>query len=254
MKPLRIALKYMDIFYHEENLELLHEVLDRNLIFEGPLFKFSSAEEYIDSLKQDPPKDMDYRITKSFSDKASVCLFYEFSKPGAVTTMAQMFDIESGKITRIRLVFDTVALETHEIVMASFVDEMGNDEIARMKLFSEFKTVNNHQYKSLNEETVDQLPGRYETGRLGVYNEEPNSWEDIELLEDGSIKPDSHISKWQYCSGNIIKMYYPYEAMPDFHIDAGTEENYHYVFLDNDGQSMIIVNNDGSVKSIFQRL
>lgn len=253
MKPLKIALKFLDAFYHEEDLVLLRELLHDDLVFEGPLYEFTSAEDYIESLRQDPPGGMDYRIVKSFSDDSSVCLYYEFTKPGIRTPMVQLFDIENGKIRRIRLVFDTAALESHEVVLASYVDEMGNDEIVRQRLFQEFATINNRHYQALDTGTLARIPGSYESGYLGVNNEEPGSWEDIELKPDGSVVPDTHICRWEYCSGNIIRMYYPYEAMPDFDLDAGIEEHAHYVFVETNGRSLVISNSDGSVKRIYER-
>lgn len=253
MKPLKIALKYLDTFYHEDDPELLRELVHPDLSFEGPIFEFSSAEDYIESLKQDPPRDMDYRIIKSFADDKSVCLVYEFSKPGIKTNMVQLFDIDDGKIRRIRLVFDTAALESHEVVLVSQVDELGNDEVMRMKVFSEFRTVDNRTYHPLNEATAGRLPGRYEAGYLGVNNELPGSWEDIELKADGSVAPDNHISRWEYRGDNIVVMHYPYDAMPDFHLEAGVEQQPQYVFVEDNGQSLIISNSDGSVKSLFER-
>lgn len=259
MKPLKIALKFLDIFYHEENIELLRELLHYDLVFEGPLYEFTSAEDYLESLKQDPPRGMDYRILKSFADESSVCLYYEFTKsdgdhPVVRTPMAQLFDIEEGKIRRIRLVFDTAALESHEVVLVSDVDALGNDEIMRMKIFAEFKTVNNRSYQPLNEATLKRLPGKYESGYLGIHNEEPTSWDDIELKADGTVEPGNHICRWQYDSGNVITMDYPYEAMPDFHLDAGIEQHQHYVFVEDGGRSMILANGDASVKIIYERL
>ena len=253
MKPLKIALKFLDTFYHEDDAELLRELLHPDLSFEGPMYEFSSAGDFIESLKQDPPRDMDYRITKSFTDDNSVCLVYDFSKTGVTTPMVQLFDIDNGKIRRIRLVFDTAALESHEVVLASQVDELGNDDIMRLKIFSEFRTVDNRTYQPLNETTVSRIPGRYEAGYLGVNNEPPGSWEDIELKTDGSVTPDTHISRWEYRGDNVIIMHYPYEAMPDFHLDAGVEQQPHYVFVEDNGQSLIISNSDASVKSLYER-
>jgi len=252
MKPLRLALKYMDLFYHEEDVELLHDVL-KDLYFEGPLYQFSSADDYIESLKQDPPSGMDYRIIKSYTDIDSVCLIYEFTRQGVSTVMAQTFDIHEGKIARIRLIFDTAALESHEVVLVSHVDELGNDDVLRQKLFDEFRQVNHRTYRPLSEMTLSRVPGHYEAGYLGINNEDPGSWEDIELKADGTVVPDSHISHWEYRGDNIIAMDYPYDAMPDFHLQAGVERQMHYVFVEDNGESLIISNSDGSVKSLYER-
>jgi len=253
MKPLKIALKFLDTFYHEDDPELLRELVHPDLSFEGPMYEFTSASDYIEALKQDPPRDMEYRIIKLFSDESSACLVYEFSKPGVKTNMVQLFDIDGGKIRRIRLVFDSAALESHEVVLASHVDELGNDEVMRLKVFSEFRTVDSRNYRPLNESTAGRLPGRYEAGYLGVNNEPPGSWEDIELKADGSVSPDNHINHWEYRGDNVVVMHYPYDAMPEFHLEAGIEQQPHYVFVEDSGQSLIICNSDGSVKSLYER-
>ena len=253
MKPLRLALKYMDTFYHEEDPELLRDLLAPDLLFEGPLYQFSSAEDYIESLKQDPPSGMDYRILKSYTDIDSVCLIYEFTKHGVVTVMAQTFDITGENISRIRLIFDTAALESHEVVLVSHEDELGNDDVFRQKLFDEFRRVNNRSYHPLNEATLTRIPGTYEAGYLGIHNEDPTSWEDIELKQDGLVVPADHISHWEYRTDNIVAMDYPYDAIPDFHLQAGVERQLHYVFVEDNGDSLIITNSDGSVKSLYER-
>lgn len=253
MKPLRLALKYMDIFYHEEDPELLRDLFSENLLFEGPLYQFSSAEDYIESLKQERPSGMDYRILKSYTDIESVCLIYEFTRQGISTVMAQTFDIRDGRISHIRLVFDTAALESHEVVLASHEDELGNDDVFRQKLFAEFRRVNSRSYRPLNEATLSRIPGVYEAGYLGINNEDPGSWEDIELKVDGSVAPGNHISHWAYRTDSIIAMDYPYDAMPEFHLQAGVERQLHYVFVEDNGESLIITNSDGSVKSLYER-
>ena len=44
-----------------------------------------------------------------FENENSVCLVYQFSKPGVKTRMIQTFEINDGKISKIKLVFDTKA-------------------------------------------------------------------------------------------------------------------------------------------------
>jgi len=87
----------------------LNEILAEHLLFEGPLFKFNSAEEYINSLKKDPPEGMNYEIIKSFEDENSAFLIYNFQKGNVSTTMAQLFQVEDEMISKINLVFDTNA-------------------------------------------------------------------------------------------------------------------------------------------------
>ena len=109
MKPLQFALKYMDIFYSGKDLERLKDILAEDLSFTGPLSTFSSAEDYINSLIKDPPKGMKYEIIKSYEDKNSACIIYQFNKENISTIMAQLFEVKDEKISKIDLIFDTNA-------------------------------------------------------------------------------------------------------------------------------------------------
>ena len=83
MHPIDIALKYMDVFYSGENIELLRPLLADNLIFNGPFYSFNSAAEYIETLIKDPPRDMSYEIINSF-EKSGLALF-KFNQGGTPT-------------------------------------------------------------------------------------------------------------------------------------------------------------------------
>ncbi len=107
MKPLELAFKYLEIFFSGENLDELKNLLAEDLSFTGPLFKFSSAEVYVKSLKEDPPKGMKYEIIKTFADDDSVCVIYNMSKGKFVTPMAQYFEMENSKIKKIILIFES---------------------------------------------------------------------------------------------------------------------------------------------------
>jgi hypothetical protein len=107
MTNLEIALKYMDIFYSGKEFDELAEIFFDNLVFEGPLFRFDSASDYIESLKSDPPVSCEYRLIRVFESTGSVNLIYEFIKGEIRTPMSQLFEFENGRISRILLVFDT---------------------------------------------------------------------------------------------------------------------------------------------------
>lgn len=107
MKPLDLALKYMNIFYSSTDITALRPLLADNLVFEGPLFQFDSAEAYLDSLKGDDRAGLSYELIQSFAQESSACVIYQFSKPGISVPMAQLFEIEEEKISKIVLIFDT---------------------------------------------------------------------------------------------------------------------------------------------------
>ena len=106
MSPLELALKYMKIFYSGKDLDDLYQLFSNEFSFKGPYFEFDSAEEYINSLKSDPPVDLEYSIIQSYENTTSACLVYQFLKSGVSIAMAQQFDVSNGKIDKILLIFD----------------------------------------------------------------------------------------------------------------------------------------------------
>ena len=107
MKPMELALKYMEIFFSGENIEELRPLFAEDFTFRGPLYEFNSAQDYIHSLKLDPPRGFTYEIIGSFENSSSARLVYRFTKPGVSTLMAQLFEVSDDKINKIVLVFDT---------------------------------------------------------------------------------------------------------------------------------------------------
>lgn len=107
MKPLDTALKYMDILYSGKDIEMLRNILSEELIFKGPFFEFDTAEDYINSLKSDPPIGFKYELLYTFEESSVVCLIYQFSKPGIQTPMTQLFEFREDKICKTLLIFDT---------------------------------------------------------------------------------------------------------------------------------------------------
>lgn len=112
MKPLELAMKFLEIFFSGRDPEELIPLLAPDLDFKGPLFRFDSSRTYVDALKKDPPVDSEYSLIHSFHKASSVCLIYQFSKPGVSVPMAQTFEIVDGKITSILLVFDSAAFSS----------------------------------------------------------------------------------------------------------------------------------------------
>ncbi len=108
-KPIDLAMKYMESFFGRSPIDVMEPILAENLIFDGPFHRSSTAKEYLDSLRENPPKDVNYKLEATFENEESVCLIYIFSKPGVETRMAQTFGISNGKICKISLVFDTDA-------------------------------------------------------------------------------------------------------------------------------------------------
>ena len=111
MTPLELANIYMDAVYKTGDFDNLKEVLADDFIFRGPLYKFDTANDYIEAMQTAPPKGFEYSLLNSYENNSSACLIYEFSKPGVSTIMTQTFEIDNGKIKSILLIFDTAAFE-----------------------------------------------------------------------------------------------------------------------------------------------
>ena len=106
MKPLQLALKYMEVFFGGKDMEALRPLFAKNMRFKGPLFSSETAEEYIRALKSDPLRGLDYRILGLKENRASARLLYIFSRAGLRTPMEQTFEVNDGKITKMLLNFD----------------------------------------------------------------------------------------------------------------------------------------------------
>ncbi|MEJ2155438.1 MAG: hypothetical protein P8X96_08885, partial [Desulfobacteraceae bacterium] len=105
----------------------------------------------------------------------------------------------------------------------------------------------------LTEGNIDSIAGQYKKGFLGFKNEIPEKQNAIEFRSDGKIFPDNEMSGWEYYDKNIIMTYHPYEAMPEYDVPAGVEQQAKYVFIAKDGSSMIFSNSDGSVREIYYK-
>jgi len=108
VKPFDLANHYMEIIFSGENLDELHQIFSQYLSFTGLFFQFIRADDYINSLKDDPLLDFNYEIIKSFEDENSACLIYRFIKHDVETIMAQLFELKDDKISRIELIFDAI--------------------------------------------------------------------------------------------------------------------------------------------------
>lgn len=109
MRPVELAEKYMACFFGDAPLEFMEALLADDLIFRGPFYEFTSARDYLESLKANPPNDAKYKLENFYENDNSVCFIYLFTKSGIETLMAQTFEVDDGKISKINLIFDTKA-------------------------------------------------------------------------------------------------------------------------------------------------
>ena len=107
MRALDLAMQYLDIFFNEKDPRQLKEILDEDFNLVGPFHRFSSADEYIESLIKDPPRAMNYKLLHQFSSQDEVCLIYQFTKGDIKTRIAQYFSTKNQRIAEIILIFDS---------------------------------------------------------------------------------------------------------------------------------------------------
>ena len=105
LTPLQLAQRYLECFCAAD-IEALAGLLAPELQFTGPFHEFSCAADYLQSLRDDPPRDVQYSLLHRSEDERGACLIYEYTKPGVSTTMAQWFEVKHNKISKIILVFD----------------------------------------------------------------------------------------------------------------------------------------------------
>jgi hypothetical protein len=109
MNNQEIALEYLRCFCVGD-VTGLEPLLAPDLIFRGTFHSFGSAEEYLASLRSDPPEKCQYKIMSITENPDSVALFYEYQKPGGVMKIAQLFKMSRDQISEILLVLDGRAI------------------------------------------------------------------------------------------------------------------------------------------------
>jgi len=111
MSPTELAKIYMMSFFGHKPLEKMKSILAEDLIFTGPFYKYNTAEDYIESLKENmPTEELSYEILQEYEHENSCCIVYQSKKQGDDETMAQLFEVNENKITRIRLILNASKL------------------------------------------------------------------------------------------------------------------------------------------------
>lgn len=110
MTPIELAKVYLMSFFGEKPVEDMRAVVVDDLEFNGPYYHFNTADEYIESLKERLPPESSYEILKELEKGNTCCLVYRYIRDGKEDIMAQLFEVNEDKITRIRLVFDASKL------------------------------------------------------------------------------------------------------------------------------------------------
>jgi len=100
-----LAMEYLKRFCAGD-IDGLEALLAPNLRFAGTFNTYSSALEYLDSLRGDPPDKCGYKVVSVTENEDSVAVFYEYQKLEGAVQIAQLFRIKDRKIDDMLLVFD----------------------------------------------------------------------------------------------------------------------------------------------------
>ena len=100
-----VVMEYLRCFC-EGDIGGLEPLLAANLCFTGTFHTYSSATEYVDSLKDDLPGKCECKVLSSTENEHSVAVFYKYQKQDRAMQIAQLFKIKEEKIHEILLVFD----------------------------------------------------------------------------------------------------------------------------------------------------
>lgn len=107
MRPTELAKIYLMSFFGHKPLDDLRPILAETLAFTGPFYTYHTAEDFIQSLRETlPDQPMAYEILQDVEKANSCCLVYKSNHQGVDETMAQLFEVNDDKITRIRLILD----------------------------------------------------------------------------------------------------------------------------------------------------
>ena len=101
-----IALAYLQHFCTGD-IDKLAPLLAPDLDFRGPLHASHLANDYLASLRNDPPESCDHNILSITENSDEVAVFYEYKKPDRTVPIVQLFTVKKVKIAKILLMFDS---------------------------------------------------------------------------------------------------------------------------------------------------
>ena len=79
MSNREVAMEFLRCFCAGD-VDGLASLLAEDFQSNGPFYNFSSAEEYLDSLRNDPPEQCGYRVLSLTEGGDSVSIYYDYEK------------------------------------------------------------------------------------------------------------------------------------------------------------------------------
>ncbi len=109
MRNRKLALAFINCFCAGD-IDGLASMLHPDFQFIGPLFTADSAEDYLTTLRADPPERSLCDIHSVTENDSSVAVFYRYEKLSGDLEIAQLFQFTERLISGIRLIFDSQEL------------------------------------------------------------------------------------------------------------------------------------------------
>ena len=100
-----IAKEYLRCFCGGDIAEL-EPLFAPDFHFIGTFHTFHSREQYLDSLRNNPPEKCGCNVLSVTENEDSIAIFYEYQKPDRSIQIAQLLEFKNQKIQKVLLVFD----------------------------------------------------------------------------------------------------------------------------------------------------
>jgi hypothetical protein len=94
--------------WKQNDFSTMRSVLDDNLNFAGPIDQFNTADAYQQAIRGLSQMKTDIAVQKTFVDGPDVLTWYDLhTRIAPPAPVAEWSHVEQGKITRVRVVFDS---------------------------------------------------------------------------------------------------------------------------------------------------
>jgi hypothetical protein len=100
--PKELILNFIKLI-NEERFDEARNLADENMTFKGVLGSRDGADAYFNDMKN---MKLKYKIIKAFEEGNDVCVLYDLDISGLTIFGCGWYQVEQGKVTAIKVVFD----------------------------------------------------------------------------------------------------------------------------------------------------
>jgi len=90
-----------------EDFQLARKYVSKDLKHVGPFGSHDNSEAYFEEMER---LRLKFKVHRAFADRNDVCLFYDVTAFGTTTFTSAWFQVKDGKVSSMRVVFDTAPL------------------------------------------------------------------------------------------------------------------------------------------------